>query len=102
MPSYHNISGEVTQQLITAGSNRSIKSISLTNIGSSAISCFLDLYIEKQGTGVFYLLKNTLLPFGATLMYEEASFSTKQGDFGLFIKLTKSASETPAVDVIIN
>ena len=102
MPSYHNISGEVTQQLISAGSNRLIKSIALTNIGSSAISCFLDLYIEKQGTGIFYLLKNTLLPFGATLIYEEASFSTKSGEFGLFIKLTKSASETPAVDVIIN
>ena len=105
MPSYHNISGEVTQQLINVGSNVPVKSIALTNVGASSVSCFLDLYIEKQGganSGIFYLLKNTLLPFGATLIYEEASFSTKSGEFSLFIKVTKSASETPAVDVIIN
>jgi len=102
MPSYHNVSGEVTQQLVSAGSNRTIKSISLTNVGASEISCSLDLYIEKSGTGLFYLLKKTLFPFGATLIYEEAEFNTKTGEFGLFIKLTKSASETPAVDVVIN
>tara|TARA_R110000823_G_scaffold128537_1_gene256305 strand:+ start:207 stop:512 length:306 start_codon:yes stop_codon:yes gene_type:complete len=101
MPSYHNISGEVTQQLIGAASERPIKSISLANVHADT-PCTVDLYIQKQGTGIFYLLKNTLLPIGATLIYDEATFSTRSGEFGLFVKLTKSASETPVVDVIIN
>jgi len=42
------------------------------------------------------------LPIGVTLIYEDIKFNNNSDEFGLYIKLTKSASETPVVDVIIN
>ena len=102
MASYHNISGELTQELLEAGDNIVINSISLANIHDST-TCTVDLYIEKQLTGKFYIIKSVQLPVGATLILEdsEVKFNNKANGFGLFIKLTQGASETPAVDVII-
>ena len=98
---HHNITGELTQELLAAGDNANISSVSLTNIhGSNA--CTVEMYIEKKLTGKFYLFKDVTLPIGATLIYDDIKFNNNAGQFGLFIKLTKSASETPAVDVIIN
>jgi|TARA_R100001163_G_scaffold31815_1_gene24861 hypothetical protein len=99
MAIYKNITGELTQELITVGSGVSSSSISLTNIHGSN-NCTVDLYIEKKLTGIFYILKDVTLPIGATLTHS-LSFNNNINEFGLFIKLTKSASETPAVDVII-
>tara|TARA_R100000655_G_C2943818_1_gene186151 strand:+ start:17 stop:322 length:306 start_codon:yes stop_codon:yes gene_type:complete len=101
MAQYFNITGELTQELLTAGSNVNVSKISLTNIEGTN-HCTVDLYIEKKFKGKFYLLKGIELPIGATLIYDDMKFSNKAGEFGLYIKLTKSASETPAVDVIIN
>tara|TARA_R110000787_G_scaffold126011_1_gene237222 strand:- start:570 stop:875 length:306 start_codon:yes stop_codon:yes gene_type:complete len=101
MAQYFNITGELTQELLAAGSNVSVSKISLTNIEGTN-KCTVDLYIEKKLTGKFYLLKGVELLIGATLIYDSMSFSNADGEFGLYIKLTKSASETPAVDVIIN
>jgi len=98
---HHNISGELTQELLAAGDKVSVQKISLTNIHVDK-SCTVDLYIEKSLTGKFYLIKGVELPVGATLIYDDMSFSNAEGQFGLYIKLTKSASETPTVDVIIN
>ena len=98
---YFNITGELTQELLAVGSNTSVSKISLTNIEGTN-KCTVDLYIEKKLTGKFYLLKGVELPIGATLIYDDIKFSNRAGEFGLYIKLTKSASETPAVDVIIN
>ena len=99
--SLHNVSGENTTELISVGSNISISQISLTNIHAST-TCTVDLYIEKKLTGIYYLLKGVSLPVGATLIYDAVKFNTNVGQFSLFIKLTKGASETPTVDVIIN
>ena len=101
MAQYFNITGELTQELLAAGSDTTVSKISLTNIEGSN-KCTVDLYIEKKLKGKFYLLKGVELPIGATLIYDSMSFSNKASEFGLYIKLTKSASETPAVDVIIN
>ena len=60
------------------------------------------MYIEKKLTGTFYLLKAVELPIGATLISADVRFNNNSNEFGLYIKLTKSASETPTVDVIIN
>ena len=98
---HHNISGELTQELLAAGDKVSVHKISLTNIHAS-LPCYVDLYIEKPLTGKFYLIKKIELPIGATLIYDDMTFSNAEGQFGLYIKLTKSASETPTVDVIIN
>ena len=100
---HHNISGELTQELLAAGDNVNITSISLVNTHAST-TCTVDLYIEKQLTGKFYLMKSLQLPVGSTLILEnnDIKFSNKAGQFGLYIKLTQGASETPTVDVIIS
>ena len=101
MANFFNITTELTQELVAAGSNTDVSKISLTNVHADT-PCDVDLYIEKKLTGKFYLLKKTLLPIGATLIYDDIKFNTRNGGFSLFIKLTKRASETPTVDVIIN
>ena len=98
---HHNISGELTQELLAPGDSMNVSKISLTNI-QKVSSCKVDLFIKKALKGKFYLLKGVELPVGVTLVYDDISFSNKLNEFGLYIKLTKSASETPAVDVIIN
>tara|TARA_R110001583_G_scaffold191786_1_gene357539 strand:- start:23 stop:328 length:306 start_codon:yes stop_codon:yes gene_type:complete len=101
MARHFNVTGELTQELLAAGSSTSVSKISLTNIEGTN-KCTVDLYIEKKLTGKFYLLKGVELPIGTTLIYDDMKFSNRAGEFGLYIKLTKSASETPAVDIIIN
>mgnify|MGYP004455593685 CR=1 FL=1 len=101
MANHFNISGELTQELLEAGDNITANAISLTNIHASAM-CTVDLYIEKKLTGRFYLIKGVELPVGNTLIYDKMKFSNATGEFGLYIKLTKSVAETPVVDVIIN
>ena len=100
MATHFNISGELTQELLSDGSNTKVSKISFVNT-QGTYSCTIDLYIEKKLRGKFYLLKNVDLPIGATLIHRDISFDNSGGAFGLYIKLTKSASETPAVDVII-
>ena len=97
---FHNISGELTQELLAAGDNVRVNQISFTNTNGST-ACTLDLYIEKKLLGKFYLIKDLQLPIGASFIYDSVRFSNEQGEFGLFMKLTKGASETPTVDVII-
>ena len=95
-----NITGELTQELLASGGGVRANKIFLTNIeGTNA--CTVDLYIEKKLSGKFYLLKGVTLPVNAPLVYDLPTFSNQNQEFGLYIKLTKSASETPAVDVII-
>ena len=96
---YHNISGELTQELLAAGDDMRVSSISLTNIHAST-TCTVDLYIEKKLTGTFYIINGVELPVGAILSHD-FTFDNRTGEFGLYIKLTKGASETPTVDVII-
>ena len=101
MAQYFNISGELTQELISQQDDVSVSKISLTNIEGTN-NCTVDLYIEKKLKGKFYLMKGLELPIGTTLIYDSIKFDSSSNQFGLYIKLTKSASETPAVDVIIN
>jgi len=107
MAKHFNITGassaaaELTRELVAVGDNILVSKVSLTNIHAST-NCTVDLYIEKKLTGKFYLLKAVELPVGATLIYDGVSVNTSNGQFGLYIKLTKSASEIPSVDVIIN
>ena len=98
---FHNISGELTQELLAAGDNVRVSQISFANTHATN-ECTLDLYIEKKLLGKFHLIKGVKLPTGSTFIYNSVRFSNEEGEFGLFIKLTKSASETPTVDVIIS
>ena len=97
---YHNISGELTQKLLAAGDDVKVSSISLTNLHAST-TCTVDLYIEKKLTGTFYIIKGVSLPIGVILSHN-FTFDNSTGEFGLYIKLTQGASETPTVDVIIS
>tara|TARA_R110000824_G_scaffold69941_2_gene179981 strand:- start:15 stop:317 length:303 start_codon:yes stop_codon:yes gene_type:complete len=100
MARHHNITGELTKELLAAGDAVAVSSISLANVeGSNDVS--VDLFIQKQGTGRFYFFKQLLLPADTSYIYD-TSFNNNANQFGLFIKLTKTASETPAVDVIIS
>ena len=96
---YHNISGELTQELLATGDDIKVSSISLTNIHADT-TCTVDLYIEKKLTGTYYIIKGVELPVGVILSHD-FTFDNSDDEFGLYLKLTKSASETPTVDVII-
>ena len=91
MARHFNITGELTQELLAAGDNTNVSSISLTNVDSTgtAVDAEVDLYIEKKLTGKFYLLKSIKIPYGVTLFHDIKSFSNKTDEFGLYIKLTK-------------
>ena len=89
MARHFNITGELTQELLAVGSNTNVSSISLTNVNFGG-STLVDIYIEKQLTGKFYLLKKVELPTGVTLLHDIKGFNNKTGEFGLYIKLTKS------------
>ena len=93
MATHFNIAGELTQELLAAGGSISVSKISLTNT-QKVSKCKVDLYIEKKLTGKFYLLKGVELPIGATLIYNNMSFSNSIGGFGLYIKLTDGATFT--------
>ena len=93
MAKHFNISGELTQELLAPGDNYGVSKISLTNT-QKVSKCKVDLYIEKQLTGKFYLLKGVELPIGATLIYDDIKFSNARSEFGLYIKLTDGATFT--------
>ena len=94
----HNISGELTQELLAAGDGIRVSGISLANIHAST-TCTVDLYIEKKLTGTFYIMKSVSLPIGVILSHDFSFDNTTTSSFGLYIKLTKGVSETPTVDV---
>jgi len=91
MAKHFNITGELTQELLAAGDNTSVSSISLTNVDSTgtSVDAEVDLYIEKKLTGKFYILKSVKIPYGVTLFHDIKSFNNKTDEFGLYIKLTK-------------
>jgi len=100
---HHNITGELTQELLAAGNDVVMSSISLANTVDSgtAEGVYVDLFIKKALVGKYYFFKKLFIPASVSLIYN-ASFNNTEGEFGLYIKLTKSASETPIVDVIIS
>jgi len=93
MAKHFNITGELTQELLVAGDNTNVSSISLTNVDPS-YSSTVDLYIEKNLLGKFYLLKGVSIPIGVTLLHDIKGFNNKAEEFGLYIKLTKAATFT--------
>ena len=91
---HHNISGELTQELLAPGENIKVSKISLTNV-QKVSKCKVDLYINRvanEDYGKFYLLKGVELPIGATLIYDDIKFNNAV--YGLYIKLTDGATFT--------
>ena len=48
---HHNITGEITKELLAVGDKASISKISLTNI-EGTYPCTVDLYISKKHKGI--------------------------------------------------
>ena len=94
---HHNITGELTQELLAPGDNVAMTSISLANISSSN-DVAIDLFIQKDLTGKFYFFKGLSIPTNTSYIYE-ASFNNKADEFGLYVKCTGTS---PTVDVIIS
>ena len=92
MARHFNISGELTQQLLAPGDNVKVTGISLTNV-QKVSKCKVDLYMEKQFEGKFYILKNIELPIGVTLEHD-FSINNYTDEYGLYIKLTDGATFT--------
>jgi|8_EtaG_2_1085327.scaffolds.fasta_scaffold139062_2 hypothetical protein len=92
MATHFNITGELTQELLSAGDKTRISNIQLTNVCQTSVprDSIVDLYIEKKLTGKFYLLKQIKIPFGVTLQHEVKGFNNDPNQFGLFIKLHRS------------
>ena len=90
---HHNISGELTQELLAPGDDVTVSKISLTNT-QKVSSCKVDLFIQKALMGKFYLIKGVEIPVGATLIYDDIKFRNATGEFGLYIKLTDGATFT--------
>lgn len=102
----HNVTGSITKELLAAGANASLSSVSICNVHAT-LTCTVDLYIQKKlkpgktydvSYGEFYLLKNLSIPAGVSLTHD---FTFDNSIFGLFVKLG-SASGTPAADIIIS
>jgi hypothetical protein len=89
---YHNISGELTQELLAPGDNVKLSSISLSNTDSTHLG-IVDLYIEKKLTGKFYIMKGVEIPVKTTLVHDFTMDNSTE-EFGLYIKLTKTTTFT--------
>ena len=106
MARYFNITGassaaaELTRELLAPGAEKDPTRISFTNIHATH-PCSVDLCIEKRSKGKFYFLKGVELPIGATLIHILPEFNNRKDQYGLYMKLNKSGSETPSVDVIL-
>ena len=93
---HHNITGAITQELLSAGSNIKVSSVSLCNV-SDANACRIDLYIQKQNGGIFYYLKRVNIPVGTSL-FQNLNFDNSKDEYGLYVKLTGTS---PMIDIII-
>jgi len=96
---HHNISGELTKEILAPGDTKNVSSISFANVNTFK-HVLVDFFMQKSGTGKFYLFKNVKIPAGASYMYD-ASINNRVNQFGLYVKL-KAADQfvlTGTIDV---
>ena len=98
---YQNISSNTTQELLDAGENSSIKSISIANTHDTH-GTHVNLFINDS-TNTYYFLKNYYLERGdyIILSNQHLNFDNRIQGYGLFLKLTGIAGSTGSVDVMI-
>ena len=97
---HYNLSGEFATEVIGVGERTRVGSASFCNTNAT-LPCFIDMYKKKEGLGTFYIIKNIKLPAGASFEVSGFNFNNTSEGFNLYVKLTKSASETPTVDLIL-
>ena len=93
-----NISGTAVTSVLAAGENvNKIESIRLTNTHSST-DAVVDLFIDSNSLGTYYIIKNLSIPAGASLILTDGiSFDNSSSGYTLYAKL---ASGT--LDILIN
>jgi hypothetical protein len=93
-----NISGTATTSVLAAGENvNKIDTIRLTNTHAST-AAVVDLFIDSNSLGTFYIIKNVSIPTGASLILSDGvSFDNSSSGYTLYAKL---ASGT--LDILIN
>ena len=89
---HHNITGELTQELLAAGDKVRVSSIYITNTRATH-TAIIDLYIEKKLTGKFYIMKGIKIPAGVSLSHD-FTFDNNTNQYGLYIKLTQTTTTT--------
>ena len=95
--SYSKISGSTQVKLVDLGALvKPITSISLANIHASD-SVSVEVFLANSSDN-WYILKNVVIPFAATLTLDRNEINYTSSLFNLYIKLSASDS---AVDVII-
>ena len=82
---YHNISGELSTEILAPGDRMNVSSISFANVNTYK-HVLLDFFMKKPETGRYYLLKNVKIPAGASYVYDTI-VNNRVGEFGLYIKL---------------
>lgn len=99
---HHNFSGSsgaITRELLAAGDNARINSISIANLQGTN-KCQVDLWVEKKLTGKFYFFKGVHIPKDMALIHNISLDNSSDG-FSLHVKLTPAAS-TILVDIILS
>ena len=82
---HHNISGELTKEILAPGDTKNVSSISFANVNTFK-HVLVDFFMQKSETGKFYLFKNVKIPAGTSYMYD-ASINNRVNQFGLYVKL---------------
>jgi hypothetical protein len=95
-----NISGNTVTSVLAAGDNVSkIETIILTNVHVSA-AAVVDLFIDSNSLGTFYIIKNVSIPSGVSLVLNEGvDFDNSSSGYTLYTKLGASTS---TVDILVN
>ena len=93
-----NISGTAITSVLAAGENVSkIDTIRLTNTHASTTAT-VDLFIDSDSLGTFYIIKNISIPAGASLVLNEGlDFDNSSSGYTMYTKL--GAGE---IDILIN
>tara|TARA_R110000765_G_scaffold299992_1_gene394706 strand:+ start:831 stop:1148 length:318 start_codon:yes stop_codon:yes gene_type:complete len=96
-----NVTGttSLTTTLLAAGDKvNDIKSILITNTHASA-DAVVDLYMDNNVDGSFYMIKNVTIPFGVSLVLtDNVKIDNSLTGFNLYIKVGASSS---TLDVLI-
>ena len=95
---FKNISGTAAVALLTAGDNVSkIKEIRFTNTHTGFVTN-IDLYVESNSLGKFYIAKGLVVNAGNTIVLENGfDFDNTTAGYSLYIELSANVT----MDVII-
>jgi hypothetical protein len=100
---FHNITTVLTKDLLSAGDNVSnLNSITIANVDNTN-EAKVDLFLNKDDDN-FYILKNVLIPLGATLVLgpeDNIAFNNSASGYSMRIQVDDGGTTAVAVDVIL-